>query len=237
MNMPENSNISDGAQEEAFDKKVSSIIYEDRASDDIIWQNTQELLNYELEKRLFWQRIRYFASASAAAVILLAVVIYIVLAPVGISSNLLSAMEQEHISSIKGDVEIIKTTSTTALTEYFQKEKLLEKNECCCVLSGNNKDIKLKGGRVSRLDKCPCATIYAEYKNTPVTFFVFDQPAEGKDTILADKAGEFNAAMKRLMCGCTIGVISALDKQTLIRLLENVNTLMTDRDSCVCKQK
>ena len=233
--------MSDGALEEAFDKKVSSIIYKDNVSDDAIWQNTRELLDYELEKRLVWQRIRYFVSTSAAAVILLAVVIYIVLAPVGIPSNWLSAMEQEHQSFIQGDIKPITATDLAgALSAQFRTENLLSGNECCCALLKNNKELRLEGGNSQSLCGHPCATIYARYNATPVTFLLLE-PSGGlsrsesvygsyPSPVWTDKTGKFNVAMKRLP-NCLIGVISELDKQTLVNLLKNMDTMGSD---CKC---
>ena len=244
MNTPDNSNISDSAQEEAFDKKVSSIIGKDNASDDAIWQNTRELLDYELEKRLVWQRIGYFVSASAAAVILLAVVIYIFLAPVGIPANWLSAMEQEHQSFIQGEVKPVTGADLAgALSAQFRTEKILSGNECCCALLKNNKELWLAGGNSKSLYGCPCAVIYAKYNITPVTFLLFESSGGfGREEsayrsypspIWTDKTGKFNVAMKRLP-NCLIGVISELDKQTLANLLKNVDTMGSDC-KCGCK--
>jgi len=243
--MPENSSISDSAQEEVFDKKVSSIIYEDSASDDAIWQNTRELLDYELEKRLVWQRIGYFVSTAATAVILLAVIIYIFLAPVGIPSNWLSAMEQEHQSFIQGDVKPITGTDLTgALNAHFRTENLLSDNECCCALLKNNKELRLEGGNSKSMAGCPCAAIYGRYNTTPVTFMLFEPSGSfGGDVsdvygsypspTWTDKTGRFNVAMKRLP-NCLIGVISELDKQTLANLLKNIDTMGSD---CKCGHK
>ncbi|MEW6027705.1 MAG: hypothetical protein AB1599_10500 [Planctomycetota bacterium] len=240
--MPENTNISDGVLEEAFDKKVSTIINKDSASDDAIWQNTQELLNYELEKRLVWQRIRYFVSASAAAVIVLAA-LYIAFSPPGIPSNLLSAMEKEHRGFLEASIQPVKGfESPEELGEYFRQGNLIDPNECCCALFKNNKSLKLKGGYVESIDGCPCASIYADYKDTLVSFFLFNKPGligqteesyRGQGQIWTDRIGEFNAVMKRLP-NCSIGIISKLDKQTLVGLLKNINTLQCD---CQCKHR
>ncbi len=259
MNMPENSNISDSAQEEAFDKKVSSIISKDMGSnntfpvssrlsgsalDDAIWQNTRELLDYELEKRLVWQRIGYFISTSAAAVILLSVIVYILLAPAGIPSNWLSAMEQEHQSFIQGNVKPITSTDLTgSLSAHLRTGNLLSGNECCCTLLKSNKELRLEGGDTKSIGGCPCAAIYAKYNVTPVTFMLFE--ASGgfgriesayrsyPSPIWTDKTGKFNVAVKRLP-NCLIGVISELDEQTLVKLLKNVDTMGSD---CKCGHK
>ena len=244
MNMPENSNMPDGVMEEAFDRKVSTIIYKDSASDDAIWQNTRELLDYELEKNLVWQRIRYFVSASAAAVILLAAVVYILLAPAGIPSTWLSAMEQEHQSFIQGDVKSITGMDLAgALSTQFRTENLLSGNECCCALLKNNKELRLEGGNSKSMGGCPCAAIYGRYNTTPVTFLLFE-PSGGlsgpesvygsyPSPVWTDKTGKFNVAMKRLP-NCLIGVISELDKPTLANLLKNIDTMGSD---CKCGHK
>lgn len=242
MNMPENSNMSNSAQEEVFDKKVSSIIYKDSASDDAIWQNTRELLDYEQEKRLVWQRIRYFVSASAAAVIVLAA-LYLVFSPPGIPSNLLLAMEKEHRAFLDVTVQPVKGfESSEELSEYFRQEKLIGQNECCCALFKNNKSLKLKAGYVESIGGCPCASIYADYNETLVSFFLFNQPGllgQTEDAyrvpgqIWTAKAGEFNAVLKRLP-NCSIGIISKLDKRTLINLVKNISTLEGD---CSCMHK
>lgn len=236
--------MSDSALEEALDYKVAAIISKNSASDDAIWQHTQELLNYELEKRLVWQRIGYFVSTAAAAVILLAVVIYIFLAPAGIPANWLSAMEQEHQSFIQGDIKPITGTDLTgALNAQFRIENLLSDNECCCSLLKNNKELRLEGGNSKSMAGCPCAAIYARYNTTPVTFLLFESSgglsrAESvygsyPSPVWTDKTGKFNVAMKRLP-NCLIGVISELDKQTLANLLKNIDTMGGD---CKCGHK
>lgn len=241
--MPENETTYNNAADEAFDSKVTAIISKESVSDDAIWQNTRELLNYELEKRLVWQRIGYFVSVSAAAVILLAVFVYIL--PTGIPSNWLSAMEQEHRSFIQGDFKSITGTNLTGtLSTHLRTENLISDNECCCALAKNNKGLQLEGGNIESVGGCPCAAVYARYNTIPVTFLLFeslgnfgeratDVYGSYPSPVWTDKTGKFNVAMKRLP-HCLIGVISELDKETLVKLLKNIDTMGSD---CKCGHK
>jgi len=228
--------------EQKLEQEIVTVAGKAGAGDDEIWQRTRERLEREAKSRLAWHRIKYFVSAAAAAVMLLATA-YFAFFPPGIPSNLLSAMEKEHISYIKYGVAS-DIVSAKELSERFRREKLLGENECCCEFFKSNKDLQLKGGRTCAMDKCPHASIYAEYNNTPVSVFIFsgeEEPgliAQAKTAhripqLKTYKRGVFNAVIK-LMSGYAIGVISKLNKEILVNMLRNIDSL-ENNCKCWCK--
>ncbi|MFA5794307.1 MAG: hypothetical protein WC980_04485 [Candidatus Brocadiia bacterium] len=196
----------------------------------------QKILEMAAERRTkrIVKKPRYFITTLAsAAVILVALVGYMLFQPAGIPASLLYAMEEDHQLFVKGDVKIDReTTVPEELSGYFRQNNLLSMKQCCCSLLCYNQNIQLKGGRIGGKDQCPCAAIYAYYNNIPVSFFIWDRAIPGVDTkgkITLGRTGEYNAAMKQIG-ERTIGVIAKLDKNQVAKLLEDIKTL----NSCNC---
>lgn len=224
--------------EQKLESGLADVLKQANKADAELWDGALEALSQGMEQGTVNRRIKYLVSVASAAIILIALFGYVLLQPTGVPANLLYAMGEEHQSFVSGEIDVTSgAVEPEELSRYFRRNNMLSPQECCCSLVCNNRNVRLKGGRIGGQGQCPCATIYAYYNNVPVSFFIWNQTAaelKGGDKIGTDKTGGFNAAVKQLP-NCTVGVIGKLDKKQVSDLLKDVNNLNICK--CGCNMK
>lgn len=221
--------------EQRLESGLADVLKQANKSDAELWNGALGALSESIDQATINRRIRYLVSVASAAVVLIALFGYVLIQPAGIPANLLYAMEEEHQSFVRGEVKISRESPVPEeLSNYFRQNNLMAMQDCCCSLVGSNRNVRLKGGRISGQgqSQCPCATIYAYYDNVPVSFFIWNQTTAGlteEAKIRMDKTAGFNAAIKQLP-NCTVGVIGKLDKKQVSDLLKDIKNLR----SCDC---